>query len=105
MDENSVVVDGRLSESEPLRYTPAGIPILKAVLRHASEQVEAGTARQVELDLACVAVEETARYLAAAPLGARIRAKGFLAAKSKSSRQLVLHIRDLEFPGEEDGIR
>lgn len=105
MDQNSVVVDGRLSESEPLRHTPAGVPILKAVLSHASEQIEAGGPRKVELDLPVVAVEENARYLAAAPLGARIRAKGFLAAKGRSNRQLVLHITDLEFPGEQDGIR
>ncbi len=100
---NSVVLEGQLAETEPLRHTPAGIPILKAVLRHESEQTEAGGPRQVAIDVACVAVEEEARYLAAAPLGARVRLTGFLAAKGKSSRQLVLHITNIEFPGEANG--
>lgn len=95
---NRVEIDGVIQESEPLRHTPAGIAIVKLVLRHASMQREAGGERTVEIDLACVATEADARFLAAAPLGSRVKASGFLAAKSKSSRQLVLHISEYEFP-------
>ena len=80
-----------------MRYTPAGVAIATFALAHSSRQIEAGTERVVEIELACVAVEAEARQIVAAPLGISVRAAGFLAAKGKSSRQLILHVTDLEF--------
>ena len=94
---NDVLIEGRIVACDGLRYTPAGIPIVRATLAHRSEQVEAGGMRQVELELACVAVEEDARLLATAPLGVTVRLSGFLAHKSHTSRQLVLHAARVEF--------
>ena len=56
------------------------------------------------MEMAGVAFEERGRgSLAAAPLGARGGDAGFLARKSKSSRQLVLHVTEFEFSeGERD---
>jgi primosomal replication protein N len=67
---------------------------------HASRQHEAGTTRDVEMEMACVAVESLARLVAAAPLGTGVRTQGFLARKGRSSRQLVLHVTGLEFTQE-----
>jgi primosomal replication protein N len=67
---------------------------------HASRQDEAGVVRDVEMEMACVAVESLARLVAAAPLGTGVRTQGFLARKGKSSRQLVLHVTGLEFTQE-----
>jgi primosomal replication protein N len=39
---NLLVIEGEVVQIETLRYTPAGIPLLSFVLRHLSEQVEAG---------------------------------------------------------------
>jgi primosomal replication protein N len=64
---------------------------------HVSRQDEAGVTRDVEMEMACVAVESLARLVAAAPLGSGVRTEGFLARKGKSSRQLVLHVTELEF--------
>jgi primosomal replication protein N len=88
---------GRLIEREPLRYTPAGVPIVRARLTHTSRRIEAGGEREVNVEIECVAVETLARLLASAAVGTTVKASGFLAAKSKTSRQLVLHIEQLEF--------
>ena len=66
-------------------------------IAHRSEQADAGGARAVEMELQCVAVEQEARLLAAAPVGANVVLTGFLAPKGKSNRLLVLHIRRIEF--------
>lgn len=95
--DNQFALNGCLTERDALRHTPAGIPIVHFRISHTSEQVEAGVPRQVELDLACVAVQEQAKLVAGAPLGVLMRLSGFLAAKSRSSRQLVLHINTIEF--------
>jgi primosomal replication protein N len=91
------VLDGTLTARDALRYTPAGVPILSFQVAHASRQVEAGTAREVAMEVSCLAVESLARLVAAAPLGAGVVAAGFLARKGKTGLQLVLHVTELEF--------
>ena len=95
--DNQLTLNGRLTERNALRHTPAGVAIVDFRIAHASEQSEAGTARKVELDLACMAVQEQARLVAQAPLGIGMQLTGFLAPKSRSSRQLVLHVNTIEF--------
>ncbi len=80
---------------EPLRYTPAGIPLLSVSLRHVSEQFEAGMKRKVECEVNAVALGDLA--LMAIKLGTNIQATGFLAKRSLKSTQLVMHINHIEF--------
>ena len=91
------MIDGRITALDALRYTPAGIAIVQAKLQHESSQTEAGGERRVELEIGCVALERNAQLLAVAPLGTPLRAEGFVASRSRSSRRLVLHITHLEF--------
>jgi primosomal replication protein N len=86
-----------LSEIDALRYTPAGIPLLKFRLQHDSQQREAGGERKVSCEIAGVAFEREARLLSAAKPGSYVRVVGFLAARSRSSRALVLHAAEIEF--------
>lgn len=79
---------------EPLRYTPAGIPLLSVVLHHVSEQVEAGMKRKVECEVNAVILGELA--LKGLKPGAQIIAQGFLARRSLKSTQLVMHINDIK---------
>jgi primosomal replication protein N len=79
---------------EPIRYTPAGIPLLSFVLQHASEQTEAGLKRKVECEVNAIAIGDIAK--SNIQLGANIAAKGFLAKRSAKSTQLVFHIEQLE---------
>ena len=64
---------------------------------HESEQDEAGGRRKVEAEIGAIAFETDARLIAARPLGSQVRLQGFLSAKSKRSRKLVLHVTNIEF--------
>ena len=48
-------------------------------------------------ELGAVAFEAQARLLAGRPLGAALKLEGFLAAKSRRSKRLVLHVTNIEF--------
>ena len=79
---------------QSLRYTPAGIPLLSFVLRHASEQIEAGMKRKVDCEVNAVALGE----LALNPqikVGNQLKVSGFLAKRSMKSSQLVMHINQI----------
>jgi len=80
---------------ESLRYTPAGIPLLSVVLRHASEQIEAGMKRKVECEVNAVILGDLA--LKGLKIGVQIIAQGFLARRSLKSTQLVMHINNIEY--------
>ena len=80
---------------EPLRYTPAGIPLLSVILRHASEQIEAGMKRKVECEVNAVILGDLA--LKGLKIGVQIIAQGFLARRSLKSTQLVMHINNIEY--------
>ncbi|HUL93951.1 MAG TPA: primosomal replication protein N [Burkholderiales bacterium] len=94
---NRVAVSGRLIELDGLRHTPGGVPMMKFRLQHDSTQTEAGVVRKVSCEIAAVAFEREARLLAAAKLGSSVKVTGFLAAKSRTSRSLVLHATEVEF--------
>jgi primosomal replication protein N len=95
--DNRVAVSGRLIELDALRHTPGGVPVMKFRLQHDSTQTEAGAARKVSCEIAAVAFEREATLLAAAKLGSNVKVTGFLAAKSRTSRSLVLHATEVEF--------
>jgi len=80
-----------------LRYTPAGIPAVEFRLQHESERDEAGAKRRINAEVAGIAFEAQARLLAKANLSTEIKLQGFLAAKSKRSNKLVLHVTHIEF--------
>ena len=86
-----------LTEHQPLRYTPAGLPITEIVLLHQSEQTEVGMKRKVECEAQAIALGQTAVELSRIEAGARLVIRGFLAAKSLRRRhELVLHIEEFE---------
>ena len=72
-------------------------------LGHESEQDEVGGKRSIEAEIAAIAFETQARLVAAAKLGTNMNVQGFLGAKSKRSKRLVLHVTNIEFiEGEKD---
>jgi primosomal replication protein N len=80
-----------------LRYTPAGIPTLQFRLRHESEQAEAGGRRKVSAEVAAVAFDAQARLIRDAALDRALKLEGFLCARSRRSKTLVLHVTKVEF--------
>lgn len=103
---NRLCVEATLIEMQPLRHTPAGVPVASCTLQHASRQTEAGRPRDVTLELQAVALGELAAVLGAAKPGMMMRASGFLAAKSLRSRIPVLHLNEIEFlEGTKNGVQ
>jgi len=96
VDRNKVVLVGRLIERGELRLTPAGLPVLYFRIAHLSEQAEAGRLRSVSLELDGVALGEVAETLGRANAEAEFRFEGFLAQKSRLSRQTVLHVNKFD---------
>jgi primosomal replication protein N len=66
-------------------------------LAHESELDEAGAKRKVNAEIGAIAFETQARLIAARPLGSEMKLQGFLSAKSKRSKRLVLHVTNIEF--------
>jgi len=58
---NEIRLNARIIEKGELRYTPAGIPVIDLKLAHSSAQMEAGTKRQVELQIDAIAMKELAK--------------------------------------------
>ncbi len=97
MPRNRLELSGRLLELGALRHTPAGVAALEFKLAHESEQEEAGGKRKVEAEVSAIAFEAEARLIAGRPLGSEVRLAGFLSAKSKRSKKLMLHVTKIEF--------
>lgn len=83
-----------IAERDVLRFTPAGVPIVGAILMHDSQQVEAGVARQVAFEIPALGAGEISGRLESAELGAAYCFDGFLARKNRNSKALVFHIID-----------
>ena len=66
-------------------------------LRHESQVEEAGASRAVDAEIGAIAFDTQARLLAGAKLNPELKLAGFLAAKSKRSKKLVLHVTQIEF--------
>jgi primosomal replication protein N len=92
---NQIVVDGKIIAIDALRFTPAGIPALNFSLGHKSRQEEADTWREVECEIAVLALGEVARQ-ASLQVGDSLLVNGFLAKKSRNSTTLVLHANKIE---------
>ena len=102
---NLTRLSGKLLERGVLRYTPAGIPVIDFRLGHESGQVEAGSPRRVECEMACVALGTVATQLAQWSSG-ELCVSGFLAARSLKNRANVLHVITIEFvEGNENGFQ
>jgi len=88
---NEIALSGELTAIEPLRYTPAGIPLLSFKLAHRSQQTEAGLKRQVECEMGGMAMAEVAVAMARLKPGQAVRVAGFINRKNRMSAQLILH--------------
>ena len=83
LKQNRLTLTAILKSSEPLRYSPAGIPILNCRLVHQSEQVEAGLPRSVTCEIPAVAVGEIAARLESKQPETEWQFTGFLATKRR----------------------
>jgi len=96
VDDNALSLSGTVAAIEPLRHTPAGIPVLNFRVAHQSRQTEAGFKRQVDCEVLSVAMGEVAQALSRVREGQRVRIAGFLNRKNRMSAQLILHVTNAE---------
>lgn len=87
---------GEVVQLDALRYTPAGLPLLGFVVRHASEQIEADMKRKVECEVPVIAIGQIAEQARAIQVASQVKLAGFLAKRSLKSPQLVLHLNAFE---------
>ena len=80
---------------DAIRYTPAGIPIVEAVLSHQSQVSEAGQVRWVECEVTILAAGDLALQLSRISLNIELHTQGFLARKRRNSKALVYHLSHL----------
>ncbi|NML33970.1 primosomal replication protein N [Paraburkholderia antibiotica] len=98
---NRLQLTASVVEREPVRYTPAGVPIASCTLHHRTEVVEAGIARQVELTMQAVAAGEASGQLENCRMGVETLFTGFLAKQHRNARTLVFHITALQDIGKD----
>ncbi|ANN67808.1 primosomal replication protein N [Bordetella bronchialis] len=102
---NETALSAQVLEREPLRHTPAGIPVLEMLLEHASEVIEAGHPRRVELTIQAVAMGDLALMLADIQLGTSLQVQGFLAPVRQGAVKLKLHMqRVVRLPAGQDPL-
>jgi primosomal replication protein N len=82
-----------IAEQAALRYTPAGLPALDLILEHASELLEAGQMRKVQLKLRALAIGPLAERLVKQAVGSVWTFQGFLATP-RQGKSVVLHIQE-----------
>jgi primosomal replication protein N len=93
---NRLLISGEVIQLEPLRYSPAGVPIAEAVVLHRSTQAVASQPRQVECELTVQASGTLAAQLAQLAAGAQVKLEGALNRRSVKSRQLILILNRIE---------
>ncbi len=90
---NRLVIDGVLTQTQALRYSPAGVPIAEAVLTHHGMT---DTSRQLNCELTVQASGSLAEQLARLAEGTRVKLEGALNRRSVNSRQLILIVNRIE---------
>jgi primosomal replication protein N len=96
---NSVTLAGEITAIEPMRHTPAGLPLLNLRLTHRSVQAEAGIQRQTEFEVGAVAIGDIAVAASKFQMGDTVTVQGFLAARRRMGAQigtqLTLHLTQI----------
>lgn len=94
---NRWAVTGKLVDYTDRRKTPAGIDVVSATLQYQGTVIENGTERQLDFEISMMAVGKMADVLINdCQIGNILDITGFVAPKSKRSRQLILHIQTLD---------
>ena len=102
MKQNSLTLTATLQQKEPLRYSPAGVPILQMRIAHESEQIEAGHPRRVTCEIPAVAIGDVAMKLAKHSIETELRFIGFLATRRRYEIAELHVVEFIETPARED---
>ena len=89
---NRLTLEACLLEKSPIRKNLAGCPTVEVILQHQSEQIEMGAQRQVQFEIAAVAMGDVAVAMESCVVGQYYKVQGCLNRKSLKSVKLRLHI-------------
>lgn len=89
--DNKLILAGEIVSLDPARYSPAGIPIARALLRHESRQ----SGQKLQCELMIAAQGEIAEKLEKLKPGMRIRVAGPITRASQNNRNLLMWIEYL----------
>lgn len=93
---NTLSLQAVLAAVQSLRYTPAGVAMVDAVLSHQSVQREAGCDRQVELEISARFADRAAERVAQVAPGSLLQLSGYLAQRRRGSKALLFHVTDFQ---------
>jgi len=93
---NRLEVEGQILEQSPVRYTPAGIPVLEFLLSHESEVSEAGVPRRIAFALQILVMGDLVQMAGSVGLGTTVRIQGFIAPVRKDSPKFRLHAQRIQ---------
>lgn len=93
---NRLEVEGQILEQSPVRYTPAGIPVLEFLLSYESEVTEAGVPRRIAFSLQVLVMGDLVQMAGNIGLGTRLRIQGFIAPVRKDSPKFRLHAQRIQ---------
>ena len=93
---NRLEVEGQVLERSPVRYTPAGVPVLEFILSHESEVSEAGVPRRIVFALQILVMGDLVQMADTIGLGTTLRIQGFIAPVRKDSPKFRLHAQRIQ---------
>ncbi|MFN0315088.1 MAG: primosomal replication protein N [Burkholderiales bacterium] len=91
-------MEGILLRKQPLRYTPAGIPVTECAVKHSSVQAQGKIPRAVEVEVEVQGVADMAMRLNEIKEGEAVHVQGFLAKRSQRSSTLILCATQIVVP-------
>jgi len=92
---NLIKLTARILQVQPLRYTPAGIPVLDVVLQHESWQEENGQKCLVSFEIPARILGKQAEEWQYRQ-DTMVEAEGFLAQRSKRFPRPILRIQNIK---------
>ena len=92
---NLIKLTARILQVQPLRYTPAGIPVLDVVLQHESWQEENGQRCLVSFEIPARILGKQAEEWHYRQ-DTMVEAEGFLAQRSKRFPRPILRIQNIK---------
>lgn len=92
---NRFELSASLIAIEPLKYTPAGLPLIRLQLDHKSELNDAGFMRKLNMHIRATAIGDIAIEIARYKPQAQLHMLGFMAPIKQGSDYLVFHIQEL----------
>jgi primosomal replication protein N len=92
---NQLRISGLISSCSPIRYTPAGLPVLEIKLDHNEAVIQAGVSRDVQCEVSVVVVGDLAQMWKTSALGEEVEVVGFISPARKKSPRFVLNATEI----------